>query len=465
MLPCMGPPSSDSASLPHVRPLKEMEIKPFTRPGTRWSAPALAGCQVQTPPELVDFVWELIGERRDVIGKVVDLGAGDGRFATAGTFDEYIGYEIDESKHPESLPYSDAKVRHECVLNAEDGFDVAIGNPPYIRNQDIDPSWRAAATGTILDETGVRVHGLANLYVYFLWLALLRTKPDGLVSLVVPYEWVARPAAAHLREYLQEQRWGVSVYELEGEESFFQDVKTTVSVSVIDKSGTTGRFSYYRVTDTFRIEDQCGPGGKDQLFPYAERHDKLFARRGYSLGSQDVFALTEEERRNADISPQDVVPCVTSLRGIDLEEGRLDDEAFQSSFVSQNRKCWILDMSGGELSSEVQRWLGNAPDAIKENTTCSPREPWYKYAMPAVPDIVYSVGFTGNRPPFIQNEIGARTLGGVHGIYVGEETVSVDVLLKFLRGIDYSAGVVPYSRGLRKIGVGQMNGILRRFFK
>ncbi len=461
----MGTPSTESSPPQDLRPLKSIDDEPFTRPGTRAKAPALAGCQVETPASLVEFVWQLIEERRDAIGKVIDLGAGDGRFATAGSFDEYVGYEIDQDKHPESPPHPRAEVRHECVLNAEGIFDVAVGNPPYIRNQDIDPDWRTAATEMIESETDVNIHGLSNLYIYFLWLALLRTGPDGLVSLVVPYEWVARPAAAHLRDHLEGKGWDVSVYELDGETSFFPEVKTTASVSIIDKSETEGGFSYHRVTGGLDTIEQPGPSGNDRIFPYERRNKELFARRGYSLGSQDTFALTEDERKDAGIDRESVVPCIASLRNIGEGDGPLDEETFQRRFVSTDRKCWILDMDRESLAPEVHTWLDRAPESVQQNSTCSEREPWYDYTMPEIPDIVYSVGFTGERPPLLRNDVGARTLGGVHSIYVEREGLDVDGLLQFLRDIDFSAGIVPHSGGLRKIGVGQMNGILQRFFK
>lgn len=461
----MGTPSTESSPPQDPRPLKSIDDEPSTRPGTRSKTPALAGCQVETPASLVEFVWQLIEDRRNEVAKVIDLGAGDGRFAASGFFDEYVGYEIDKEKHPESPPHPRAEIRHECVLNADGTFDIAIGNPPYIRNQDIDPAWRTAASEVIESETGVKIHGLSNLYIYFLWLALLRTQPNGLVSLVVPYEWVARPAAAHLRDFLEDKGWEVSVYELDGETSFFPEVKTTASVSIIDKARSDGGFSYYRVTEQLETVEQPGPSGKQRIFPYERRDNDLFARRGYSLGSQAVFALTEKERQDAEIGMEDVVPCVASLRGVEEETGVLDDDTFQRHFVSKDRKSWILDMSKDDLSPQVEAWLDKAPDAVKENTTCSQRDPWYRYKMPEVPDLIYSVGFTGTRPTFLRNEIEANILGGAHGIYAGDDSLDLQKLTGFLRKIDFSDGIVPHSGGLRKIGVGQMNGILQRFFK
>jgi hypothetical protein len=46
-----------------------------------------------------------------------------------------------------------------------------------------------------------KLNELCNLYIYFMCLALIKTKKDGIVALVIPYEWVSRPSANALREY------------------------------------------------------------------------------------------------------------------------------------------------------------------------------------------------------------------------------------------------------------------------
>ncbi len=62
-------------------------------------------CQVDTPDAWVERVWELIASKRAHVGKVVEFGAGDGRFACFGSFDTYIGYKVDKARSGQrSLP-------------------------------------------------------------------------------------------------------------------------------------------------------------------------------------------------------------------------------------------------------------------------------------------------------------------------------------------------------------------------
>lgn len=142
-------------------------------------------CQVDTPGDVVSKVWKHIGERRPFpVGKVVDFGAGDARFAKDENYGEYLGYEIDPGRTPcDSLP-KQAYLFHQCAFSEEiNDAGVCIGNPPYVRNQDLPVGWRQQVTDSLFERTEVRLSGLANAWQYFLLLGLASTKPDGLVAL------------------------------------------------------------------------------------------------------------------------------------------------------------------------------------------------------------------------------------------------------------------------------------------
>src|SRR5262249_39421681 len=104
----------------------------------------------------------------------------------------YVGFEIDPRRsRAASLPRR-AAIRNECAFSAELGqFELAVGNPPFVRNQDLPPGWREIAAARVHQRTGVDVSGLANAWQYFAFLAIGATRDDGLVALVLPYEWVS----------------------------------------------------------------------------------------------------------------------------------------------------------------------------------------------------------------------------------------------------------------------------------
>jgi hypothetical protein len=73
----------------------------------------------------------------------------------------------------------------------------------------------------------------------------MKTRPDGLVALVLPYEWVSRPSARAIRQHIDDNGWSVSVFRFNLE--IFQDVLTTASISIIDKRRRNRGWQYHDV--------------------------------------------------------------------------------------------------------------------------------------------------------------------------------------------------------------------------
>jgi hypothetical protein len=440
-----------------VVPAKALVTEPHTRPGTRLLRPSLRQCQLDTPAEVADFAWSQVHARRPVVGRVLDLGAGAGTFGIGGTFDSYTGYEID----PARLPPRPFKARGWRVINADafdagGQFDVVVGNPPYIRNQDITAAWRTRAASLIEHESGVVMDLRANLYVYFMWLALLRAKTSGLVAQIVPADWLVRPSARRFREFIKMKGWHVAAYVFDDARRFFPAVKTNLTLTIIDKHAQTP-WTFHRVTNelTVTLEDKQ-PGGLTPFPVWRRRTSGLRAARGFSPGSQSVFVLTEDERLNNRISLSSVVPCVTSFRGLPSGLTTLSADVFQQHYVAADRKCWMLKTAHPNLSAPVRAWLADAPPSVRENATCAPRTPWHSYAMPKIPDILYSSGFRAS-PQFVVNQLGAINVGVVHGIFGATDP---GALAAKLRAIDHVGSRFQHARHLLKIEVSQMNEFL-----
>lgn len=416
-------------------------------------------CQVDTPQPLVKKVWDVVGKSRTHIGKVVDFGAGDARFARYGIYDSYVGYEIDPSRCSlKDLP-GHAEIVNACAFSEDiHDADLCIGNPPYVRNQDLPEGWRQQAAATVERRTEVKISGLANAWQYFFLLSLASTHDDGLVALVIPYEWVSRPSSAALREYIRAQGWGVSVYRMH--DKTFDGVLTTSSITVIDKAADKRVWRYFRENDDGSFSPmKSASGGRLKLLSY-ERTDgaKIVAKRGLSPGTQEYLTLTEGERARCGLKRGvDVVPCVTSLRMVDDDSGALTEATFQAQFVAQGRKCWLVrtDKTPGV---RMQRYLDSVPEEGRQTSTCTGRPVWWKFSMPAAPALLMATGFRG-RPKVMINEIGAIAVGGVCGIH-GASVKKAKKIAAALRGEDYDGRVVSHSNGLLKLEINQINALL-----
>ncbi len=167
--------------------------------------------QVNTPPEIIKWFWTLLKEHTETLHSVIDIGAGDGRFAFGGHYDHYEGIEIDNNDLKIINLPKHAFVKYGCAFDhADNGYDACIGNPPYVRHHDIDPVWRKTVLKRVKNELNITLNMLSNLYIYFICLGVMKTKFNGLIALIVPYEWVSRPSAKALRDYISSKGWGVS---------------------------------------------------------------------------------------------------------------------------------------------------------------------------------------------------------------------------------------------------------------
>ena len=421
-------------------------------------------CQVDTPQSLVDRAWYQVGQRRDLgCLDVVDFGAGDGRFAMTGAYRTYLGFEVDRSKYRGVELPANASIKNACAFSSKRrDFGACIGNPPYVRNQDLPPGWRHAAAEVVEHRTGVALSGLANAWQYFTFLALSSTAPDGLCALVVPYEWVSRPSSEPLRRYVRENDWGVSVYRLD--DAVFDGVQTTVSLTVIDKRERARGSWRYFIDFEGSLNERSTPTGSDTgVLAYTSARSRSlgqpFAKRGLSPGTQKALVLTEGERaRHGLRKGTDVVPCVTSLKGLSTETTALSISVFKRHFEQAGRRCW-LPRTDRPPSKRLIAYLNSVPTEMYQTKTCLARDEWWRFTMPPVPVALVASSFKKDAPKCVDNLIQARAVGSVCGIYETDEHDLV-ALRSLLSDPGLPERIVPHANEMRKLEIGQINTLL-----
>src|SRR5258708_31087278 len=177
----------------------------------RKSAYELSQSQVETPNRVVSLFWRLTRQRRKTLAPVIDFGAGACRFAHGGTYERYVGVEIDRNRSVNAQLPANGRLFHTCAFRHRAAhYDACIGNPPYVRHHDIEHPWKEDTVARIKSELGIALKKNCNLYLYFLCLGLLKTNDHGLISMVIPYEWVSRPSASPVRDFIRGKRWNVT---------------------------------------------------------------------------------------------------------------------------------------------------------------------------------------------------------------------------------------------------------------
>ncbi len=144
--------------------------------------------QVFTPDAVVRAMLAL--RRRN--GRVLEPSCGDGAFLRH--LPQAVGLEIDPQVCPPGAQRLDffAYPEHEA-------FDTIIGNPPYVRFQDVLPATRArlqaASYRSVLDRR-------ANLYLYFIEKALRHLRPGGELIFITPRDFLKTTSAVRLNRLL-----------------------------------------------------------------------------------------------------------------------------------------------------------------------------------------------------------------------------------------------------------------------
>lgn len=140
--------------------------------------------QVFTPDAVVERMLEL--RRRQ--GRTLDPAAGDGAFSRRIPGCEAI--EIDPAVAPPG-----ARVMDFFALPPSEKFDTIIGNPPYVRQQDIPARTLALLDKEMFDRR-------SNLFLHFIERAVRHLNPGGELIFIVPREFVKLTAARRLNAFL-----------------------------------------------------------------------------------------------------------------------------------------------------------------------------------------------------------------------------------------------------------------------
>lgn len=420
-------------------------------------------CQVATPPEIAELMWRLALRRRDGqrFSRVLDLGAGDARFAQVEhAYSSYTGIEVDPEKAKKAkLPIGASLVQADAMRWGEGEYSLAIGNPPYIRYHGLTADWREEVLQSLEASTGVALKRNANAYVMFLLRALQQTAADGLVVQLVPFEWVSRPSAKELRDYIKAKRWATTVYRFDCE--IFPRVLTTASITIIDKRKQDGTWRYGVIGKGGQVRSFAEPSGTaSPVLEYAPREEGVYGLRGLSPGGQEIFILTEEERLNFGLKKnQDVTPCVTSLRHLSLDIKVLDRESFEQHYVAMGKRCWLILSDRPTLSAKLKAYLDAVGDRWKTYSTCTNRQVWWQYRSHPVPELLFSSGFVGSNTKVLVNDCNAVAAGSVYGVIL-RNSDTVEEVAQQLRTYDFQECVVSHSNNLKKVEVRQLNAVL-----
>ncbi|RKU16985.1 hypothetical protein C6503_11430 [Candidatus Poribacteria bacterium] len=235
----------------------------------------------------------------------------------------------------------------EWMFGITDGFDVVIGNPPYVRQEKIKH------LKSTLKKRYTCYTGAADLYVYFYERGLQLLSPNGIHTFICSNSWLDVNYGAPLQKYLLDNTAGAVICHSEAEREFESaDINTIVSIL---QNGTPDADSHLRFltfktfigdpdienrrerTRTYTELAQAGTrenrytgdkwGGKylrapDIYWTILEKgKDKLVrlgdiadVRRGFTTGANEFFYLDTERIQEWGIASEFLKPVIKSPR-------------------------------------------------------------------------------------------------------------------------------------------------------
>lgn len=213
--------------------------------------------QVFTPPQVVEFMLDLCRNN----GRVLEPSAGDGAFFNAllRRGQDCVGIEVDARVAPAA-----AWVMDFFDFPLSEQFASIVGNPPYVRLQDVTVDTRNKLKSPLFDQR-------SNLFLFFIEKCVRHLLPGGELVFIVPREFVKLTAARKLNRWLFEQGSITHFFET-GDRRVFGEHTPNCAIFRFEK----GRFDR-RMADGRTFTEVAG-----QL---------MFLRGDYPLSLGDLFSV------------------------------------------------------------------------------------------------------------------------------------------------------------------------------
>ncbi len=208
----------------------------------------------------------------------------------------------------------------------EGGFDVVIGNPPYVRQELLDAKDKA-----YFKTHYHTYHGTADLYVFFVEKGYVLLKEGGYFSYIFPNKWMRANYGTPLRKWLTDKK----IEEIVdfGDLPVFADATTYPMIMRMQKSSDVGLFRSLTL-DTLAFDD---------LKSYVETRHKLTDQhrldpKGWSLADVRVQKLVEKLKASG--TPLGEYVNGEIYRGVltGLNDAFVIDEVTKATLIAQDPK-------------------------------------------------------------------------------------------------------------------------------
>ncbi|HLZ69531.1 MAG TPA: N-6 DNA methylase [Dehalococcoidia bacterium] len=281
--------------------------------------------------------------------------------------------------------------------------NLIIANPPYVRHHHLSREQKERLQSLVMRLAGLKVNGLAGLYVYFLLLATEWLTENGVAAWLIPSEFMDVNYGSVVRRYLTERVTLISIHRFDPAEAQFDDALVSSAVVVFRKAApaanATARFSLGGMLSSPRIAEDVplrrlshahkwtaypSPTPRDNaLIPAASGlllRDFFRIQRGIATGDNAFFILPREEAHARDLPERYLKPVLPSVR-------RLRSTVIESNsdgYPVLEPQLALIDCDLGETTIQSEypalwSYLQTATArGVREGYLVRKRSPWYR---------------------------------------------------------------------------------------
>lgn len=227
---------------------------------------------------------------REKDGRALEPACGDGAFSSR--IKNCVSVELDSSVCPEYALNMDF-----FAFPEREKFNTVIGNPPYVRYQDISAATRGIAQSELFD-------GRSNLYLFFIEKSVRHLRNNGELIFITPRDFLKATSSVRLNRWLYELGTITHVVEL-GDIRVFDGATPNCMIWRFvrgDFSRKTRYFDASSLSDIRFLSSRGVPWGERNFVECAGHlqftnvdypvrlHSLFFVKVGAVSGSDAIFA-------------------------------------------------------------------------------------------------------------------------------------------------------------------------------
>jgi adenine-specific DNA-methyltransferase len=366
-----------------------------------------------TPDGLVecclDRVGRLVGDREEL--RVLEPSAGDGAFLR-GLSRHALGSKVASVTAVEVLPEEAAKtaaflngqrwnndvVRSSVLswsLASRSEFDVAVGNPPFLRFQFVSDRDKVDLP-SVAELLGTQFNGVSNLWIPVFLAALNRLTPGGVFGFVVPSECFTGVSAGVARKWLLAwiDELHIDMFEPGSFPGVLQEVVVVSGRRRKQQALKSAKLSFSEGDSTWTHRISIGPESWTQ-FLLRKRHveamsivDSLPIVRRLSevakfevstvTGANSFFTVDPSTARSNKLEPW-TIPLLARIR---QAPGLIFENEDYRQLVENDEHSLMLDFSEDRpvpSSGKPRQYIeAGVSERFNERYKCRIRSPWYR---------------------------------------------------------------------------------------